>query len=96
MPFKISMKISITILGCLGPCPGVSASALTSTGEMICRFRERDSPARQLTSGLAVTTSLFHNKEDIMFELAKAAKEQLDMHFAGKEVSPIRVYMAAG
>lgn len=37
MPFKISMKISITILGCLGPRPGVSASALTSTGEMICR-----------------------------------------------------------
>ncbi len=31
-----------------------------------------------------------------MFELTKAAKEQLDMHFAGKEVSPIRVYMAAG
>ncbi|NCC06357.1 MAG: adhesin, partial [Proteobacteria bacterium] len=25
-----------------------------------------------------------------MFELTKAAKEQLDMHFAGKEVSPIR------
>ena len=31
-----------------------------------------------------------------MFELTKAAKEQLDMHFAGKEVSPIRVSMAAG
>lgn len=37
-----------------------------------------------------------HTKEDSMFELTKAAKEQLDMHFAGKEVSPIRVYMAAG
>jgi len=36
------------------------------------------------------------SKEDSMFELTKAAKEQLDMHFAGKEVSPIRVYMAAG
>jgi hypothetical protein len=35
-----------------------------------------------------------------MFELSKAAKEQLkeqlDMHFAGKDVSPIRVYLAAG
>ena len=31
-----------------------------------------------------------------MFELTKAAKEQLDMHFTGKDVSPIRVYMAAG
>jgi len=31
-----------------------------------------------------------------MFELTKAAKEQLDMHFSGKEVSPIRVYLAAG
>lgn len=31
-----------------------------------------------------------------MFALSKAAKEQLDMHFAGKDVSPIRVYLAAG
>jgi hypothetical protein len=31
-----------------------------------------------------------------MVQLSKAAKEQLDMHFAGKEISPIRVYLAAG
>ncbi len=31
-----------------------------------------------------------------MFELTKAAKEQLDLHFANQDVSPIRVYMAAG
>jgi Fe-S cluster assembly iron-binding protein IscA len=31
-----------------------------------------------------------------MFEVSKAAKEQLDMHFEGKEASPIRVYLAGG
>lgn len=30
-----------------------------------------------------------------MFELTKAAMEQLNKHFAGKEVSPIRIHMAA-
>ncbi|GAB1409514.1 hypothetical protein MASR1M90_06680 [Desulfovibrionales bacterium] len=49
-----------------------------------------------LTSGASITTTDSLPKEDYMFELNKAAKEQLDMHFAGKEVSPIRVYMAAG
>ena len=52
--------------------------------------------ARTLTSTKSITTHFPTSKEDSMFELTKAAKEQLDMHFAGKEVSPIRVYMAAG
>lgn len=56
----------------------------------------KNRPDRTLTSIKSITTPFPTSKEDSMFELTKAAKEQLDMHFAGKEVSPIRVYMAAG
>lgn len=31
-----------------------------------------------------------------MIEVTKAAKEQIDMYFQDKELSPIRIYLAGG
>jgi hypothetical protein len=69
---------------------------------MAAKNKEAQTVAKHVTTRLTNPEPKFTRQptipkqEETMFELTKAAQEQLERQFENQDILPIRIYMAAG